>query len=147
MNINLTILGEIITFAILVWVTMKFIWPPIVKAMSDREKKIADGLEAAARGEKSLELAREKIKKQLKDVKIEANNIIDNANVRVNKMLEEAKEKANLEGKKLLTLAQSDIEKEFEMAKEKLQKEMAGFALQIAEKILKEKVKLIGDIL
>ena len=70
MNINITLLGEMITFAILVWITMKFVWPPIAKAMAERQKKIADGLAAAERGEKSLELAEENVKKGLKKQKL-----------------------------------------------------------------------------
>ena len=140
MNINLTLVGEMITFAILVWVTMKFIWPPITKAMREREKKIADGLEAATRGEKSLELAQEKVKKQLREVKLEASGIIDQANKRVAQMLEEAKDKASLEGKKMLDLAKADIGKEMEAAKEELLNQVAALVIEIAEKVLQKNI-------
>ncbi|MCK4871002.1 MAG: F0F1 ATP synthase subunit B, partial [Gammaproteobacteria bacterium] len=117
MNINVTLLGEMITFGVLIFVTMKFIWPPITKAMDERQKKIADGLAAGARGEKNLELAQNKVKKELIAVKKDAVDIIDEANRRMAQIIDEAKAKADKEGKRILTAAQGDINKEMEAAK------------------------------
>lgn len=136
MNINATLIGEMITFAILVWVTMKYIWPPILKAMRDREKRIADGLEAAERGQKSLQLAEQKVTKQLKQVKIEAGNIVDEANMRAAQLVEKGKGKAQQEAKKIFTLAQSDIATETEKAKQQLHGQIATLVLAAAEKVL-----------
>ncbi len=136
MNINATLIGEMITFAILVWVTMKYIWPPLQKAMRDREKKIADGLEAAERGQKSLQLAEQRATKQLKQAKIEAENIKNDANMQAAQLVEKGKEKAQQEAKKIFTSAQSDIATEAEKTKQQLRGQIATLVLAAAEKVL-----------
>ncbi|MBN2689875.1 MAG: F0F1 ATP synthase subunit B [Gammaproteobacteria bacterium] len=138
MDINLTIVGEAITFAILIWVTMRYIWPPIKNAMHERETKIADGLAAADRGQHSLELAQEKVKKQLQDAKMEAANIIDNANQRMGKIIDDAKERADEEGKHILLMAKKDIAFEMENAKLSLRAEMADLLVVAAQKLLQQ---------
>lgn len=140
MNINLTLLGQMITFMILVGVTMKYIWPPMMKALDDRKKTIADGLEAAERGHHELELARHRATENLRDAKIEAAKIIDLANQRATRMIEDAKEKARDEGDRLINLAKDQITQELQTAKQQLLKQVAVLAISGAEKILSEKI-------
>lgn len=140
MNINLTLLGQMVTFMILVGVTMKYIWPPMMKALEDRRRQIADGLEAAERGHHELELARHKATENLRDAKLEAAKIIDQANQRGVRMIEDAKEKAREEGDRLMTLAKDQIAQEMQSAKQQLLKQVADLAISSAEKILEKKI-------
>lgn len=140
MDINATLLGQFITFAVFVWFTMKYIWPPIMKAMQEREKKIADGLAASERGQHELELAQHKATEQMRDAKIHAAEILEQANKRANHIVEEAKERARAEGERLLTIARSDIEQEMQTARQELRNEIAVLAIASAEKILARSV-------
>jgi F-type H+-transporting ATPase subunit b len=140
MDINLTLFGEIITFALLVWVTMKYIWPPLVKAMAERQKKIADGLAAAEKSQRNLELTEKNIANQLREAKIEAAAIIAQTNQRSAQMIEEAKVKASEEGKKMLVVAKMGINAEVENAKQELRKDAAAMVLAITSKILKQEI-------
>lgn len=140
MNINLTLLGQMITFMILVGVTMKYIWPPMMKALNDRQKGIADGLEAAERGRHELELSRHKATEQLRDAKLEAAKIIDQAMARSTRMVEDAKEKAREEGDRMISLAKDQITQEIQIAKQDLVKHLASLAITGAEKILSQKI-------
>lgn len=140
MNINATLFGQMITFMILVGVTMKYIWPPMMKALDDRRKQIAAGLEAAERGHHELELARHKAIEQLRDAKLEAANIIDLANSRAVRIIDDAKEKARDEGDRLITLAKDQITQEMQVAKQQLLKHVAELAVSGAEKILGKKI-------
>lgn len=140
MNINLTLLGQMITFMILVGVTMKYIWPPMMKALDDRRKQITEGLEAAERGHHELELARHRATENLRDAKLEAAKIIDIANQRAARVVEDAKEKAREEGDRLITLAKDQIAQEVQTAKQQLLKQVAMLAISGAEKILAEKI-------
>ena len=112
MNINATLFGQMITFTIFVIFTMKFVWPHITKALSDRQKKIADGLAAAERGERSLELAQHKVADLLRDAKIKSSAMIDQANYRANHIIEDAKNLARDEGELMLALAAEEINQE-----------------------------------
>ena len=94
MNINLTLIGQMVAFVCFVVFCMKFVWPPIIAAMREREKKIADGLAAADRANHDLELAQEKAVERLKEAKNEAAGIVDSANKRANQIVEEAKQAA-----------------------------------------------------
>lgn len=136
MEINATLLGQLITFAVLVWFTMKYVWPPIINAMREREQKIADGLAASERGQHELELAQHKAAEQLRDAKIHAAEILEQANKRANHIVEEAKERARNEGERLLEMARSDIEQEMQVAKQQLRNEIVALAIASAEKIL-----------
>lgn len=140
MNINLTLLGQMITFMILVGVTMKYIWPPMMKALDDRKKQIADGLEAAERGHHELELARHRATEKLRDAKLEAAKIVDLANQRATRMIEDAKDKARDEGDRLIALAKDQITQDLQAAKQELLKQVAVLAISGAEKILAEKI-------
>jgi len=136
MDINVTLFGEILTFSVLVWVTMKYVWPPILKVMQERQQKIAQGLEAAERGRHSLDLAQEKISEQLHEAKNNAATIINQATAQAMGMIEAAKAKAQEEGEKLLHLAKANIQQEIMQSKQELRRQTAILALQIAEKIL-----------
>lgn len=140
MDINATLLGQMITFAVFVWFTMKFIWPSIIKAMREREKKIADGLLAAERGQHELDLAQHKAAEQLRDAKIQAAEILEQASKRASHLIEEAKERAREEGEHLLSIARGDIEQEVQVARQQLRSEVAKLAVAGAEKILMRSV-------
>ena len=136
MNINLTLIGQMLAFTLFVMFCMKFVWPPIMAAMKERADKIADGLAAADRASHDLELAQEKAVERLKEAKEEAAGIIDAANKRGTQIVEEAKEQAVFEGQRLKEAAQSEIEQEMNRAREQLRSQVATLALFGAEKIL-----------
>jgi len=136
MDINATLFGQLITFAILVWFTVKYVWPPITKAMHDREKKIASGLEAGERGRRELEIAEQKAISILREAKVEASQAIELAHKRSLQVVEEAKEIAREEGERLLERAQKEIAHEVMQAKSALRKQLANLAVAGAEKIL-----------
>ena len=136
MNINLTLIGQSISFAIFVLFCMKFIWPVIIGAMDERAKKIEEGLAAADKAGDDLELAKQQIEAELKEAKTQATGIIDAANKRGGQIVEEAKDQARAEGDRLKLAAQSEIEQDINRAKEELRKQVAMLALAGAEKIL-----------
>lgn len=136
MDINATLLGQLITFAILVWFTMKYVWPPITKAMHDREKKIADGLEAAERSHRELEMAEHKALTIIRQAKQQANQIIEQANLHSAQLVEEAKSNAKVEGQRIVELAQGDIQREITQAKDMLKSQLVTLAISGAEKII-----------
>ncbi|MEK6731459.1 MAG: F0F1 ATP synthase subunit B [Pseudomonadota bacterium] len=140
MEINFTLIGEMITFALFVWFTMKFIWPPVTKAMADRQKKIADGLEAAEHGKNSLEIAKKKASQMLTDTRKDSSQIIDEANARASKIVDEAKARATQEGQQIIVNAQSEIDLQVERTKEVLRKEVVDIAMMGASKILSKDV-------
>lgn len=149
MNINLTLLGEFITFAIFIWVTMKYIWPPMMAAIAERQKKIADGLAAAEQGKQNLDLAQSKSAKMIQDAKQEAAHIIDNANNRANRMIDEAKELARQEGQRLLDAAHNEIDLQKKQALRELEKTVADLSAAVASKIVHREIdaKAHQDIL
>ena len=140
MNINLTLFGQMVTFAMFVWFCMKFVWPVIIEAMEEREKKISDGLDAADRAMRDLETAQNQASDQMKEAKQEAAGIVDQANKRANQIVDEAKQQAIAEGDRLKAAAQADIEQEVNRAKEELRASVAGLALAGAEKVLEASV-------
>lgn len=140
MNINATLIGQIITFAIFIWFTMRYVWPPIKKAMHDREKNISDGLQAAEQGHRDLELAQRKSKKIIADAKLEASHVLERANERASQVVEEAKEGARIEGQRLLDNAKAEVDQQFTQARDQLRKEVASIALGGAEKILEKEI-------
>ena len=136
MNINLTLFGQMIAFVGFVWFCMKFVWPPILAAMAEREQKIADGLAAADRASHDLELAKEKAVERLKEAKEEAAGIVDSANKRANQIVEEAKDAAVVEADRVKASAQAEIEQETNRAREQLRGQVAALSLAGAEKVL-----------
>ena len=136
MNINLTLIGQMIAFICFVMFCMKYVWPPILAAMAEREKKIADGLAAADRASHDLELAKEKAVERLVEAKHEATGIIDAANKRGNQIVEEAKGAAVVEADRVKASAQAEIEQETNRAREHLRGQVAALSLAGAEKVL-----------
>lgn len=140
MNINATILGELIAFVVFVIFCMKFVWPPIMAAIEARQATIADGLAASDRAAKDLELAQEKATAQLKEAKAQAAGIIDAAKKRETQLVEEAAEKAQAEKEKILAAGHAEIETERNQAKEELRQQVAVLAIAGAEKILERSI-------
>ena len=140
MNINLTLFGQMVTFAFFVWFCMKFVWPVIIDSMEERQKKIADGLDAADRALRDLALAQDKATDQMKEAKQEAAGIIDQANKRANQIVDEAKQQAKSEGDRLKVSAAAEIEQEVNRAKEELRATVAGLALAGAEAVLEASI-------
>lgn len=136
MNINLTLIGQMIAFVCFVVFCMKYVWPPILAAMAEREKKIADGLAAADRASHDLELAQEKAVERLKEAKVEAAGIVDSANKRAGQLVEEAKDAAVVEADRVKASAQAEIEQEVNRAREQLRGQVAALVLTGAEKAL-----------
>lgn len=140
MNINLTIIGQAIAFAIFVMFCMKYVWPPITGALAERKKKIAEGLDAAERAERDLQLAQEKAIANMRESKEQAAAIIEQANKRANQLVDEAKEQARVEADRIKTAAQAEIEQDVNRAKEVLRGQVAALAVAGAEKILESSV-------
>ena len=140
MNINLTLIGQSISFIFFVLFCMKFVWPAITNAMAERQKQIADGLEAANRAERDLELAQEKAMSELREAKNEAAAIIDSANKRANQIVDEAKGQAQAEADRVKAAAEAEVEQEVSRAKEQLRGQVSVLAVQGAEKILEASV-------
>lgn len=136
MNINLTLIGQSISFFFFVLFCMKFVWPALISIMEEREKKIADGLEAADRADKDLELAKKNAMQQMHTAKEEAAAIIEQANKRSNQIVEEAKDQAVAEGNRLKAAAQAQIEQDVNRAKEELRNKVSVLVLAGAEKVL-----------
>jgi F-type H+-transporting ATPase subunit b len=139
-NINLTLIGQSITFFFFVWFCYAFVWRAVRGMMDERSKKIADGLEAADRASQDLELAQEKATKQLRQAKDEAAAIIDAANKRASQIVEEAKELARVEGDRIKAAANAEIEQEVNRAKEQLRGKVAALAIAGAEKVLQASI-------
>lgn len=140
MNINLTILGQVISFAIFVGFCMKFVWPALIGAMEERQKKIADGLDAADRAMRDLQLAQDKATDQMKAAKQEAAALIEEAKKRAGQIVEESKDKAREEGERLIAAAQAEIDQQTNRAREELRSKVADLALAGAEKVLERSV-------
>ena len=140
MSINLTLIGQMITFTLLVWFTMKYVWPPLFDALEQRKKKIADGLAAADHGNKQMELADKKSKEILKGAKSQSAEIINMAQKRASEIVDESRQTAKVEGERLLTSAKSQIEQELQHTREKLSKEVSDLAIKAAEQILQEEI-------
>ena len=140
MSLNATLIAQMLVFLILVWFTMKFIWPPIMKAMEERAKRIADGLEAADRARKELADADTRAAEELKKARAEAAVIIERANHQAGQIVDKARADALLEAAKQKAQAQADIENMAHRARAELRGQVATLAVQGAEKILGREV-------
>jgi len=140
MNINLTLLLEMVVFAIFVWFTMKFVWGPIVGVLDERKATIADGLAASEKGLKDQEMAEELAKQKIKEAKQEAAEIIAHAKARDTQMVEEAKGKAVDEADRIIAGAQAEIDQEVNRAKDSLRTQVSELAVAGASKILGKEV-------
>ena len=140
MNFNYTLIGQLIAFVLFVWFCMKFIWPRLLQVLEEREKEIADGLDAASRGKRELEEAYSKKEEILGGAKEEAASLLNQANQRAGQVVEDAKSVAQEEAGRIKASAQSDIDQSAKRAKEELRSEVAVLALAGAEKILKAEI-------
>lgn len=140
MNLNATLIVQAVVFIILGWVTMKFIWPPLIKALDDRRQKIADGLAAAEQGTKSLGEANRKIAQLETDAKARAQLIIIDTEKRAQAIVEAAKAQAKAEGERLIAAAKTEAEQQLVRVKIELRDRVADLAVAGAEQILKREV-------
>ncbi|UTH76378.1 F0F1 ATP synthase subunit B [Chromobacterium sp. IIBBL 290-4] len=140
MEFNVTLLGQAISFAILVWFTMKFVWPPLTNMMDERAKRIADGLAAAERGKQDLEAAEKRVADEIRKAKQQATEIVVAAEKRANQIVDEAKDAARTEGARIVADAKSEIDQEVLRAKEALRAQVADLAVAGAEKILRKEI-------
>ena len=140
MNINATIFGQAITFAILIWFTMKFVWPPIVAALEERARKIADGLAAAERGKQDMAQAEQRSNEALNEARAKAAEIIALSEKRRNEIIEEAREEAKVEADRVKSQAQAEVAQEILRAKETLRDQVADLVVSGAEKILRREI-------
>jgi len=139
-NINLTLVVQMVIFALLIWFTMKFVWPLILGAMEERSKKIALGLAAAEKGQTELSQARTNSDAIIREARERANQIIDHAQHRANELVEQAKAIATQEGQRLVAAAQQQIDLEANRARETLRKEVADLAVSTASKLLEREI-------
>lgn len=140
MNINFTLIAQAIAFAVLIWFTVKFVWPPLLKAIETRQKEIADGLAAAADGRNALEAAAKKSEVTLSEAKQKASEIIAQAEKRGTQIIEEAKANAKAEGERIIAGAKAEIDQEVNRAKEGLRAQVSTLAIAGAEKILRKEI-------
>ena len=140
MNINMTFLGQMITFAILIWFTMKFIWPPLNAAIEERQKKIAEGLAAADNSQKALAQAQQSADAAMREARGKANEIIEQAHQRANQILDQAKNDAVAEGVRQKALAEAEIVASANRAREDLRRQVSSLAVAGAEKLLKREI-------
>ena len=140
MSINATLIGQMIWFAVFIWITMKFIWPPLQKAMAERQQQIADGLAAAERGKHDLELASKRSADALREAKDRATGITAEADKQARRIVEEAKDAAKTEAEKVYNAKLAELEQEAERARSALRDRVAELAVAGAEKILRREV-------
>ena len=140
MNLNATLLGQMIAFALFVWFCWKFVWPPLLAAMEERAKKIEQGLKDSEAGAKKIVEAEEESKKMLAKAKLEAKQIMDNAKTQSEKIVEESKSKATEEKERIVGSAQAEIEKEVVNAKKSLEKDFSSNVMSAVKKIVSKEV-------
>ena len=140
MNINATLFLQAVVFAILVWFTMRFVWPPITKALDERAQKIADGLAAADKARTELAAANKRVEQELATSRNETAARLAEAERRAQQIIEEAKTRATEEGNKIVAAARADAEQQVVQAREALREEVATLAVKGAEQILRKEV-------
>ena len=140
MNINATLIGQSITFFLFVWFCMKYVWPPIMQALTTRRQQIADGLASAERGKLDLELAQKRASVSMHEAKEKASDIVAQAEKRATQIIAEAKDAAKIEGDRIIVGAKAEIDQEIHRAKESLRQQVADLAVAGAEKILRREI-------
>lgn len=140
MNINMSLIGQMVTFLIFVWVVMSKVWPPLMEAVEERRKKIADGLAAAERGQQDLAKAESRVEELINDARGQAAEILDQARSRANEIVAEGKAEGQRERERQLTAARAEIEQETNKAREELRNQVSAVAIASAEKILKREI-------
>lgn len=149
MNITLTIIAQAVTFAILIWFTAKFVWPPLLAAIESRQKTIADGLAGAERAKHDLDMAAKRSADILREAKEKAGEIVANGEKRASEIVEQAKVQAKVEGDRIVAGAKAEVEQEVFRAKEQLRTQVSAIALAGAGKILGREIdaKAHNDLL
>lgn len=140
MDINATLIGQSLVFILLIWFTMRFVWPPLTRAMAERQKTIADGLAAGERGKRELELAEKRALEVLKKAKADAQEIIGLAEKRAAEVTDEAKGVARTEAERIVHAARGEIEQETNRAREALRERLAELAVAGAARILEKEI-------
>ena len=140
MNINATLIAQLIVFGILVWFTMKFIWPPVIKALDERANKIAEGLAAAERGKSDFEQAEKRVAAMLAEGRQQVAEMVANADKRAAEIMEAAKQQASDEAAKILAQARADVAQEANRAREALRNQVGILAVKGAEQILRREI-------
>ena len=140
MNFTMTMIAQSVVFAIFIWFCVRFIWPPLIGVMRERQQTIADGIDNAAKAERDLAEAGQRAEEELKNARTEAEQIIAQARRQSSSMLEEAKKDANEEGERIRQAAQAEIDQEIHRARERLREDVAGLAVLGAERILAEEL-------
>ena len=140
MGVNLTLVGQLVTFTLFVLFTMKFVWPPLTAALDERVKRIADGLAAAEKGQEAQADAEKQVEAAMLEARTQAADLVAQAQKRSNDMVTEAKDTAVAEGERLLEAARAQIEQQSNTAREQLRSEVAVLALAGAEKILAREI-------
>lgn len=140
MNINLTLVAQALTFAIFIWFTARFVWPPLLRAMETRQKNVADGLAAAEKGRRELELSAQRAEEALRAARDRAQDIVGHAEKRAVEIIEEAKHAAKAEGDRLVTAAKAEIDQQLSRAREQLREQVAVIVVAGAERILRREV-------
>ena len=140
MNINMSLIGQMVTFLIFVWVVMTKVWPPLMDAVEARRKKIADGLAAAERGQQDLAKAESKVEELITDARGQAAEILDQARARANEIVAEGKAEGARERERQLAAPRAEIEQETNKAREALRSQVSAVAIASAEKILKREI-------
>ncbi|HTQ77923.1 MAG TPA: F0F1 ATP synthase subunit B [Burkholderiales bacterium] len=149
MNFNLTLLTQAAAFALFIWFTIKFVWPPLLRVIEERQKTIADGLAAAEQGKKTLEASSRQAEQAIEEARGRAADILAHAEKRASQLVDEAKSAARTEGDREKAAAKAEIEQEVQRAREQLREQVAALAVAGAEKILRREVdaKAHADLL
>jgi F-type H+-transporting ATPase subunit b len=149
MSFNLTLIAQAVAFALFIWFTVKFVWPPLLRAIETRQKTIADGLAAAEQGKRSLEVSARQADEELKKARERAAEVISQAEKRATQMVDEARNAAKEEGNREKAAAKAEIEQQATRAREQLRDQVAALAVAGAEKILRREVdaKAHADLL
>lgn len=140
MNLNATLIGQSIAFLLFVWFCMKFVWPPIMKALEERKKTIADGLAAGEKGKHELELAHRRAGDIVREAKGQATEVLSQAEKRAGEVIDEAKHQARVEAEGILVAARAEIDRERNAAREQLRAAVAGLAVTGAARILENEI-------
>ena len=140
MNMNLTLFAQALSFALFIWFTVKFVWPPLLRAIETRQKAIADGLAEAERGRSSLADAQKQTEVILRDARNRAQELVAAAEKAASQRIEESKSQAKTEGERLVAAAHAQIQQEVQAARQQLRDQVAKLAVAGAEKILKREV-------
>lgn len=153
MNITITLIGQMLSFALFVWFTMKIVWPPVIRAMENRQKRIADGLAAGERGRHELELAQQKATDTLREAREQVADMLGDAGKRAAQLLDEAKNQAREEGERIIVAMRAEAERERNAAREALRQAVAELAVAGAAKILQKEIdakanaRLLDDVI